>query len=237
MRFISGIWKTAFGLVAATAVIGAANATTVNLLTNGSFESGLTGWTLGGAIPPTDGFNPVVIDYNSSSGYPTGAFNEPVPPATGSLGPDAAGTHAAYFVSDFANPYQSLSQTISLNPGIYTIGFSVYAPGNGYANAGDAQFTGSVAGVTLASYLVSSQPSQTWLNFTGAVDITTAGLYTTSFSFSTDLFPSKDVVVDQAFVVAGAVPEPSTWAMMILGFAGIGVIAYRRKSKLAFGLA
>ena len=28
-----------------------------------------------------------------------------------------------------------------------------------------------------------------------------------------------------------AVPEPSTWAMMILGFAGIGVIAYRRKSK------
>ena len=28
-----------------------------------------------------------------------------------------------------------------------------------------------------------------------------------------------------------AVPEPSTWAMMLLGFAGIGVLAYRRKSK------
>ena len=27
----------------------------------------------------------------------------------------------------------------------------------------------------------------------------------------------------------GAVPEPSTWAMMILGFAGIGVMAYRRR--------
>jgi hypothetical protein len=27
-----------------------------------------------------------------------------------------------------------------------------------------------------------------------------------------------------------AVPEPSTWAMMILGFFGIGFIAYRRKS-------
>ncbi len=26
-----------------------------------------------------------------------------------------------------------------------------------------------------------------------------------------------------------AVPEPSTWAMMILGFAGIGLMAYRRK--------
>ncbi len=30
-----------------------------------------------------------------------------------------------------------------------------------------------------------------------------------------------------------AVPEPSTWAMMILGFAGVGFMAYRRKSKPA----
>jgi hypothetical protein len=30
--------------------------------------------------------------------------------------------------------------------------------------------------------------------------------------------------------VTGAVPEPSTWAMMILGFAAIGFVAYRRKS-------
>jgi hypothetical protein len=30
---------------------------------------------------------------------------------------------------------------------------------------------------------------------------------------------------------AGNVPEPSTWAMMILGFAGIGFMAYRRKQN------
>ena len=35
---------------------------------------------------------------------------------------------------------------------------------------------------------------------------------------------------DGVFVVT-FVPEPSTWAMMILGFAGIGFMAYRRKSK------
>jgi hypothetical protein len=34
-----------------------------------------------------------------------------------------------------------------------------------------------------------------------------------------------------------AVPEPSTWAMMLLGFAGIGFIAYRRKSKPALTAA
>lgn len=31
----------------------------------------------------------------------------------------------------------------------------------------------------------------------------------------------------------GAVPEPSTWALMILGFAGLGFIAYRRRSEHA----
>lgn len=30
-----------------------------------------------------------------------------------------------------------------------------------------------------------------------------------------------------------AVPEPSTWAMMILGFAGVGYLAYRRRNQAA----
>jgi hypothetical protein len=34
-----------------------------------------------------------------------------------------------------------------------------------------------------------------------------------------------------------AVPETSTWAMMILGFMGIGFLAYRQKSRPAFRLA
>jgi hypothetical protein len=37
--------------------------------------------------------------------------------------------------------------------------------------------------------------------------------------------------------IASAVPEPSTWAMMILGFAGVGFMAYRKKSKPTFRLA
>jgi hypothetical protein len=35
-------------------------------------------------------------------------------------------------------------------------------------------------------------------------------------------------------LTVSAVPEPSTWAMMLLGFAGVGFMAYRRKSKPAF---
>jgi PEP-CTERM motif len=34
-----------------------------------------------------------------------------------------------------------------------------------------------------------------------------------------------------------AVPEPSTWAMMILGFLGLGFVAYRRRNQTAFKAA
>jgi hypothetical protein len=46
----------------------------------------------------------------------------------------------------------------------------------------------------------------------------------------------RQIRLDDA--VAGAVPEPATWAMMILGFAGIGFMAYRRKNQgAAFRIA
>jgi PEP-CTERM motif-containing protein len=38
-------------------------------------------------------------------------------------------------------------------------------------------------------------------------------------------------------VNVAAVPEPSTWAMLLLGFAGVGFMAYRRKSQGHFRLA
>jgi len=38
-------------------------------------------------------------------------------------------------------------------------------------------------------------------------------------------------------VNVSAVPEASTWAMMIIGFAGIGFMAYRRKSNSALRIA
>jgi hypothetical protein len=34
-----------------------------------------------------------------------------------------------------------------------------------------------------------------------------------------------------------AVPEASTWAMMLLGFFGVGFVAYRRKGSASVRLA
>jgi hypothetical protein len=35
------------------------------------------------------------------------------------------------------------------------------------------------------------------------------------------------------FLGSGAVPEPSTWAMMLVGFAGLSFAGYRARTKLA----
>jgi len=40
-----------------------------------------------------------------------------------------------------------------------------------------------------------------------------------------------DILNVDAAMQVGAVPEPSTWAMMLLGFAGVGVAAYRRRGR------
>jgi hypothetical protein len=45
-----------------------------------------------------------------------------------------------------------------------------------------------------------------------------------------------DFTIDNLSFGVSAVPEPSTWAMMILGFAGIGFMAYRRRGQPSFRL-
>ena len=51
-----------------------------------------------------------------------------------------------------------------------------------------------------------------------------------------DAILSTPVTMTADFVTS-AVPEPSTWAMLLLGFAGVGFMAYRRKSKPAMMVA
>lgn len=202
-----------------------------NLVSNGSFESGLSGWTTGGTFYS----NPVAaIFYNQAQPYPIGAFGEAVTPnnaATNS--PDAVGTRAAYFVDDFAGN-QTLSQSVFLDPGVYQIGFSTYAPANGYGNAVDARFTGVVAGTTLASYLVSQGPVTTWQTFSGVANILTAGVYSIDFTFNTAGYPAKDVVIDNVYLIAGnplaPIPEPETYALMLAGLAAVSFVARRRRA-------
>lgn len=62
-------------------------------------------------------------------------------------------------------------------------------------------------------------------------------------SYSLQVFYADRARTDAVFgldltgATVSGVPEASTWAMMVLGFAGVGFIAYRRKNKPMFRLA
>jgi len=64
---------------------------------------------------------------------------------------------------------------------------------------------------------------------------------TDSTPFTSILLTSSDPVLNLNNIDFGsavsAIPEPATWAMMVLGFAGVGFMACRRKSKPALRLA
>jgi len=61
-----------------------------------------------------------------------------------------------------------------------------------------------------------------YVNFAGAFDTVIFGS------------GSNSLEIDN---ISSAVPEPATWAMMILGFMGVGFMAYRRKGMSTFRLA
>jgi hypothetical protein len=224
----------AMACVAGLAFAGQATAA-VNLLTNGSFETGdFSGWTYAGVTP--SGAPAVIIPYNSNASYPGGAFGEPIPPDnTASGSPDAVGDKAAYFVADGAT--ESLSQSVFLDVGVYTIGFSVYVPFNGFNNSGNATFNGSVAGVNLANFTVDASTPGVWVHFAGLANIAVAGNYDTAFTYNSGPAPAGDFVVDRAYIVAGdvtgGIPEPGTWALMILGFGGAGASLRISRRRLA----
>jgi hypothetical protein len=55
------------------------------------------------------------------------------------------------------------------------------------------------------------------------------GVFVTEVAFgATDVGSSANFTL-----VSGAVPEPSTWAMILLGFAGLGLAGYRKVKQAA----
>jgi hypothetical protein len=68
-----------------------------------------------------------------------------------------------------------------------------------------------------------------WQSVTDTVTGLAAGTYQLRFGNGQCCY-FQEFGVDNVSLEA-SVPEPSTWAMMLLGFAGIGFMAYRRKSK------
>lgn len=226
--------KMPIALAALALAITAPASAATNLLTNGSFESGFSGWSLSNA---GGGTAPVVIPYGTNAGYPGGAFGEAIlANAVASISPDAVGRSLAYFSSDTANP-DTLSQTIALVAGqTYNLGFDFYAPANGIANPNDAtlrfRINGTPVGSILTAGSASGTPAKTWFNFNTTFVAAVSGPATLAFDFRGLGVTAADFGVDRVYATA-AVPEPATWAMMIFGFGAIGSVVRRRSGTLA----
>jgi hypothetical protein len=126
-----------------------------------------------------------------------------------------------------------VSHEISLTNSFPATSFiSVDAPpqiqiGNYYDDSGTYYYT--VLNLQLNSLPVDSVPMS--LGFSSLLQ---APLFGSNWDYE-GFFQSGTITL--ADTVA-AVPEPSTWAMMLLGFCGLGFVAYRRKQNgLSFRVA
>jgi len=216
MTFKSMLLGLLAGLVVSTGASAA-------IVTNGSFNDAggsLNGWTYSGT-GTTPGIGVTVI----TTGVPNGTgFGDDVPSFNG-------GSHAAFFVDD--NAHQSLSQSVSLTGGItYNVSFSLLATVSGSFNPNFFTLTNSLGSAVLA--LNNTQvPVGSWQTYSYTFTPGADGPYTLNFVFDSGATPAKDVALTGISIAA--VPEPSTWAMMILGFMGVGFMAYRRKQgRVAF---
>lgn len=54
-----------------------------------------------------------------------------------------------------------------------------------------------------------------------------------NFIYWDDIHPTGNVQALWAEGFEAAVPEPATWAMMVLGFAALGILSYRSSRKAA----
>jgi PEP-CTERM motif len=73
--------------------------------------------------------------------------------------------------------------------------------------------------------------------YPGGLTGTNTALIFGDYYFTEALLRLQDVIDGQpgwslySPAATSVVPEPSTWAMMLLGFAGLGFVGYRRRAK------
>lgn len=220
--------------VAIVSVVISTEASAANLITNGDFS-------LGNNVGFSSGYNFV------PNGTPNGLF----PEGTYTVGTNPFVNHQ-YFYDDQGN----INQYLIVNGSTGGNGTLPVYTANGTFGPGSYNFSASVADVCCNSSFGNNPNAPSQLRFEISYDnfltSTLIAQYTTAppdagvFNPVNEGFIADQVfalrIVDGSLAASGndfavdnlvltAVPEPSTWAMMILGFAGVGFMAYRRRNQ------
>jgi len=95
-------------------------------------------------------------------------------------------------------------------------------PSGGISDVLNFQYGSSSAGGGVTGFIITGTLS--------AADLAGAGITPTETAPEGKLFTFNNAFIT-ASVQTAAIPEPSTWAMMLLGFAGLGYAGFRRNKK------
>jgi hypothetical protein len=215
------------GLVAATLVSGNAKAALIN---NGSFETATNG-----SPPSSTGPQSLPDGSTAIAGWTVfgGPSNDGLAwLANGNYGITTPyGSNFLDLTGYFDNaPYFGVSQSIATTVGqSYTLSFALgVAPGD---PDGPYQGPVSVTATTGATSTTESYDPPGTGSLWQVFDVNFTATSTSTSIAIQGLSGDQFIGLDDVSVVTSAVPEPSTWAMMILGFCGVGFMAYRRKQN------
>lgn len=215
------IRKIIFALAAASALATSAQAT--SLVVNGSFE--VTSPIYNPAVPV------YLADTGSDTLYGWSVANGPVSVRKSSFAPATDGEWSidlAGYINQV--PRGAISQTIATQVGqSYRLSFDM---GDDRFNSADKppRMRVTLGDVFTQDYEFDDATPQTvtfaWKTFT--VDFV-AQSDSTLLSFAGIIPGSDNIGLDNVSIEAMGVPEPSTWAMLLAGFAGVGVAVRRRR--------
>jgi hypothetical protein len=172
----------------------------------------------GGDVVATGGGTLDLTGLTFFESAPVGGMGAVIPSlGTAIVGPDVV-----------ADLYEGASGPASFGPGLLTFGsdnsglafgvagslfaFPVVAVPNGYVSGAPLLGSSTFAGETIASL----------------------GLTPGTYVYTWNSAPADD---DSLTVNVSGVPEASTWAMMVLGFIGLGFAAFRRSHKTMVAIA
>jgi hypothetical protein len=214
-------------------VVSAVPAKAVEVITNGNFQSGLTGWTSYTTANGTIAATPSMAGAPQPQNASVVSFNVTGPGASNALFLNAGKINPPY--NSTPGEGGGVSQAFTTTGGLATFSADIaaFTRVNGLTAFGLMSVL--LDGVVLDSFDFVGPGTSTTLHNT--LDFTTnltAGQHTLQLQ-ATRIFAPGAGVTSQYFDnvsldVEAAVPEPSTWAMLILGFVGVGFMAYRRRN-------
>jgi hypothetical protein len=200
MRFVTQIFAALAFVVA-----GDAMAAPTNLVVNGEFENGLSGWVTPSFATPAQ---IEMFDGSAAAAFAGNPF-EGGAAIYQNVGTIQAGTYIFTFKAENTNGF----------------------PTGGFVGVTDNAAGQAIVGGNFSDYLAGEWPSSLVVDvsFTGVVGANSSLIgKTLTVRFSGY---SGDHIDNVSLTFASAVPEPEIYAMLLAGLGFVGAVARRRKAK------